>query len=63
MTTILSPQELAALLNLVAKAPCTVAEGHGISPVLDKAVALVNANLPIGSIVEAPQDKATPEAV
>ena len=46
----LTVQELAALLNLVAKAPCTVAEGHAISPILDKAVSLVNANLPVGSI-------------
>jgi hypothetical protein len=57
----LTVQELTALLNLVAKAPCTVAEGHAISPILDKAVALVNANLPVGSIqpvVETPAETA-----
>ena len=46
----LTVQELTVLLNLVAKAPCTVAEGHAISPILDKAIALVNAKLPVGSI-------------
>jgi hypothetical protein len=56
----LTTQELTALLNLVAKAPCTVAEGHAISPILDKAVALVNAGLPVGSVVAS---KATHEGI
>lgn len=45
----LSVQELTVLLNLLSKAPCQVGDAPVLGPILSKAVALVNAGLPIVS--------------
>lgn len=45
----LSVQELTVLLNLLSQAPCKVGDVPTLGPILTKAVALVNAGLPIVS--------------
>ena len=48
--TELSVQEFSTLVNLATKAPATIGDGYTLRVILDKCVALANANQPIGSV-------------
>jgi hypothetical protein len=50
-TTTLTVQEFTAILNLTAKAPSTIGDAHAFSPILNKAIEIVNQGHPIGAIV------------
>jgi len=57
----LSVQEFTMLVNLAAKAPVTAGDTPTLGPIFNKAVAMVNAGLPIRSGID--PGKAIPVAL
>lgn len=49
-TPAVTPQELGQLLDIAAKAPVTLIQGHALSTVVNKLVALANQKHPIGAL-------------
>jgi hypothetical protein len=58
----ITPQQLGNVIDLLAKAPCTVAQGVQLSAVIQVLVMLANQKHPIGALVPALVPEAAPGA-